>query len=68
MRVGVTKYCKLQYKMLPGSADGLANLARALYQHRENPYSVNTVWGIIHRMPMAYRSDTASLPGSEAVM
>ncbi len=25
LRVGVTKYCKLQYKMLPGSANGLGN-------------------------------------------
>ncbi len=47
MRVGVTKYCKLQYKMLPGSADGLANLARALYQHRKNPY-MQSLFGESH--------------------
>ena len=37
LRVGVTKYCKLQGKMLTGSATGSSYLSRALYQHRENP-------------------------------
>ena len=30
LRVGVTKYCKLQYKMLPGSATGMGHTSRPL--------------------------------------
>ena len=36
LRVGVTKYCKLQYKLLPGSATAASHPALAPYQHREN--------------------------------
>ena len=39
LRVGVTKHCKLQGKMLAGSANGFRQTSRALYQHRKNPYS-----------------------------
>ena len=46
LEVGVTKYCKLQRKllasMLAGSADALPEVLRALYQHRQDP-SVNVV-------------------------
>jgi len=38
LRVGITKYCKLQCKMLPGSATGKANTAEAAAtQPLENP-------------------------------
>ena len=47
MRVGITKYCKLQGKMLAGSMTGSRHTSRALYQHRQDPYIVNSVWGII---------------------
>ena len=35
--------------LLPGSATGLRHLARALYQHRKNPYIAysRAVWGIL---------------------
>ena len=33
--------------MLPDSADGSAEVARALYQDRKNPYSLKAIWGII---------------------
>ena len=34
----ITKYCKLQAKMLPGSGDGAKYQPRPLIQHHENPY------------------------------
>ena len=38
--VGVTKYCKLQYKMLRGFANGAADHPKPpLIQFRQNPYS-----------------------------
>ena len=44
LRVGVTKYCKLQGKMLGGSVTVSAEASRPLYQHRENP-SVQALFG-----------------------
>ena len=32
--------------MLTGAGNGLVNPSRPLYQHRKNPYIVNSVWGI----------------------
>ena len=43
LRAGITTYDKLQWNMLPDSADGLANYPMAHYQHRENPY-MRMVW------------------------
>ena len=37
LRVGVTKYCKLQGKKLTSNATGSSYLSTALHQHRENP-------------------------------
>ena len=34
----ITKYCKLQAKMMDGSFNGASLLPRPLYQDRENPY------------------------------
>jgi len=44
--VGVSKYCKLQHQMLPRSHARSEKPSKDPYQHRENPDSVNTVWGI----------------------
>ena len=46
LRVGVTKYCKLQGKMLPGRATGSTYLSRALSNTVRTP-SASTVWGKI---------------------
>ena len=48
LRVSQTpKYSKITKELLPGSVNGASNQPRPLYQHRENPYIVNVVWGII---------------------
>ena len=62
LRVGITKYCKLQGKMLAGSADGLGNTSRAFYLHRKNPYIVNSVWGT-----MCPISNSAALPHTSRI-
>ena len=47
LRVGITNYQFLQRIIMPGSADGSADLSRALYQHRQDPSEASSVWGMI---------------------
>ena len=44
LRVGVTKYCKLQGNLLAGSVTASGKDSRPLYQHRGNP-SVQALFG-----------------------
>ena len=42
----ITKYCKFSKRLVAGSLQRSGGPAKAPYQDRENPFSVNTVWGI----------------------
>ena len=61
LRVRVTKYCKLHAYMRGRSANtGATPFDSALQIDRENPFSVNTDWGIMHVFWQAETTQTWS--------
>ena len=63
MRVRVTKYCKLHAYMRGRGADRGAKPFVSAYQiDRENPFSVNTDWGIMIRHSQISKKGFATFP------